>query len=339
MTLTPVLIIILSNRDSEKAIRIYSYIGYLWLAFLVIFFPTAFIIDAYNYALQYGATLFGKDLHNLMLSPGKSFIIPFILSLAINTYGYFEAHIIRIERLLIKTSKLPQGTKRIRIAQISDLHLGIIVRDKKLKTVIKKINKETPDIVVSTGDLVDGTVKHINHLTEVFRDMNARMGKFAVIGNHEMYGGIRRSTKFTEESGFQVLRGAGITIDNKINIVGMDFRGGEAKKHMKNLKQLPEHEVLSSMPRNLFTLLLKHKSDVEDKSLGLFDLQLSGHTHGGQIFPMTIAVMLIFSYHTGFTKLTKGSAIYTSRGTGTSGPPIRFLSSPEITVIDIEPED
>ncbi len=107
MTLMPVLIPIFNNRDSEKAARTFSYIGFLWLGFLVIFFPAAFAIDMYNYALLYGAPLFDNDLSNLILSPAQSFIIPLILSCGVNIDGYFEAHILRVERLTIKTSKLP----------------------------------------------------------------------------------------------------------------------------------------------------------------------------------------------------------------------------------------
>ena len=95
--------------------------------------------------------------------------------------------------------------------------------------------------------------------------------------------------------------------------------------------------MLSGLPDGLFTLLLKHRSDVEKDSIGRFDLQLSGHTHSGQIFPMHLAVMFLFQHHTGFTKLPEGSAIYVSRGAGTAGPPVRFLSTPEITIIDIVP--
>jgi predicted MPP superfamily phosphohydrolase len=141
--------------------------------------------------------------------------------------------------------------------------------------------------------------------------------------------------QFLKDAGFTVLRGEGVTVDNIINIAGMDFTGGEAHRHSKELQQRPEDEVLSDLNRNLFTVLLKHRSDVNEKSLGLFDLQLSGHTHKGQIFPMNLATTFLFQHHSGFTELKNGTAIYVSRGTGTAGPPIRFLSAPEVTIIDI----
>jgi len=201
--------------------------------------------------------------------------------------------------------------------------------------IIRKIEREHPDIIVSTGDLVDGVTRHIDHLAERLKTLDARHGKFAVMGNHEIYGGIKKTVKFIRDAGFTLLRGEGVTVNNAINIAGMDFSGGETAGYRSSSPGENEQEVLSKLPSHLFTLLLKHKSDVEENSLGFFDLQLSGHSHKGQIFPMNLATMFIFSYHTGFTELKKGSAIYTSRGTGTAGPPIRFLSTPEITIIDI----
>jgi predicted MPP superfamily phosphohydrolase len=332
MTISPVLIPVYSNIGSERSLRIFSYVGYMWLGFVVSFFPVSVLIDLYNLSVPLIDNGYG-----LVVSPGTAFVVSLLLALLINVYGFYEASHLRVERLVINTPKLPEGVDRIRIAQISDLHLGIIVGDVMLKKVIQKITNEAPDVIVSTGDLVDGTIRHIRHLPERLKELSAPLGKFAVMGNHEIYGGKNLTIKFIKDSGFTLLRGEGITAGNIMNIAGMDFKGGEVPAHESGPEDKPEHEVLSGLPEGLFTLLLKHQSNVEDRSLGLFDLQLSGHTHGGQIFPMNLATMFIFSYHAGFAKLAKGSVIYTSRGTGTSGPPIRFLSAPEITIIDIIP--
>jgi len=335
MTLSPVIIPIYSNRGSEKAVRYFSYFGYMWLAFLVPFFPLTVLLDLYSYAVPHLANLLDREISSLLISNNTSFFIPLFISLAVNVYGYYEAQALRTERLTIRTSKLPDLRERIRMAQISDLHLGAIVRDKMLDKVIEIIEREKPDIIVSTGDLVDGIISHINHLAEKLKKVDAGLGKFAITGNHELYGGIRHTTQFLKDAGFTVLRGEGVTIDNSLNIAGMDFAGGEAHRHSKELQQRPEDEILSDLNRNLFTVLLKHRSDVKEKSLGLFDLQLSGHTHKGQIFPMNLATTFLFQHHSGFTKLKNDAAIYVSRGTGTAGPPIRFLSTPEVTIIDI----
>ncbi len=335
MTLSPVLIPIYSNRGSEKAVRFFSYVGYTWLAFLVPFFPLTLVMDLYCYAAPHLANFLNRDTASLLVSNSTTFIVPFFISLAVIGYGYYEAQALRAERLTIRTSKLPESRDMIRVAQISDLHLGALVRDNMLDKVIKIMEREKPDIIVSTGDLVDGVIRHMDHLGEKLKKLKAGLGKFAITGNHELYGGIRHTTQFLKDAGFTVLRGEAMAIENIINIAGMDFTGGEAHKQSKELQQRPEQEILSDLNNNLFTILLKHRSDVEEKSLALFDLQLSGHTHKGQIFPMHLATTFLFQHHSGLTKFKNGSAIYVSRGTGTAGPPVRFLSTPEVTIIDI----
>jgi predicted MPP superfamily phosphohydrolase len=337
LTVFPTLIQIYSLRVNTKLLTVFHYIGYMWLALLVPFFASALLLEIYNLIFTYSGLIANSELNIHLLSPERIVSISSIIAAAVVIYGFFEAKNLEIERLTIRTAKLPDGVERIRIAQISDLHLGVVVKDEMLQNVISIIENEKPDLIVSTGDLVDGAVCHISHLAEVMSNIKAGLGKFAVLGNHEIYGGLKKTTKFIKDSGFTLLRGEGATINNVINIAGMDFRGGEAKRIRKNSPQ-QEWEVLSQLPDNLFTLLLKHRSDIEKKSLGRFDLQLSGHTHKGQIFPINLAVSFIFQYITGFTQLFKGSAIYVSRGAGTAGPPVRFLSRPEVTIIDVVPD-
>ena len=335
MTLLPVFIPIYSHKASEISMRIISYTGYIWLAFLIPFFPVALILNLCNIVIHHSSSLTDRNIAAFIMSPDSAFFIPVFLSAAIVAYGCFEARNLRIERLVINTSKLPKEAGRVRIAQISDLHLSVTVGKHVIDRIIEIIEREKPDIIVSTGDLVDGIVRHVNHLSGRLRKLNARYGKFAVTGNHEFYGGLRHTVKFIEDSGFTVLRDSGVAVENIINIAGMDFTGGETTGYSNDAPRQDEREMLLKLRPGLFTLLLKHRSDIKEESLGLFDLQLSGHSHKGQIFPVNLATMFMFQYHTGFTKLAKGSAIYTSRGTGTAGPPVRFLSTPEITIIDI----
>jgi hypothetical protein len=96
-----------------------------------------------------------------------------------------------------------------------------------------------------------------------------------------------------------------------------------------------EKSLLSSSSAKLFTLLLKHRPEVDKKAAGLFDLQLSGHIHGGQIFPFRYVTDLVYPYGTGFFNLSNYGHLYVNRGSGTWGPPIRFLAPPEVTIIDL----
>lgn len=337
MTLSPTLIQIYNFRGTARSASFFSFTGFMWLALLIPFVAFAVVLELYNFILHYGVLLFGADAGGMMISDESIVLVSFGLSLAITVYGYFEAKRLCVERLTVRTSKLPGGVPKIRVAQIADLHLGVVVKDAILNRVIEIMHDEQPDLVVSTGDLVDGVVHHVEHFAEKLKAVRPPLGKFAVLGNHEIYGGLKHTARFIEDSGFTLLRGEGTTVNNCINIAGMDFTGGEAKRVNKHRPDTKEWEVLSRLPGNLFTLLLKHRSDIETKSLGLFDLQLSGHTHKGQIFPMGLVIYFIFQHISGLTQLINGSAIYVSRGAGTAGPPVRVFSKPEVTIVDIVP--
>jgi len=317
------------NRPYASAVMIS---GFIWMGFLILFFFASISLDLYNIGVRMAGSVLHKDINRIMFSPQAVFFIPFILSICLNIYGYFSAGDLRVERLTIKTAKLPESVERLAIAQISDVHLGVIVRDKMLDKIIDKIVHEEPDLIVSTGDLIDGGTENIRHFSEKLKSLQAGLGKFAVIGNHEFYAGIRNSIHFLEDAGFTVLRGRGITAGGLINIAGVDDVEG---RRSKDDVIKTERAILLEMPSLLFTVLLKHKPDVEKDSLGLFDLQLSGHTHKGQIFPINIIVRLFFYPHHSFKKLPNGSAINVSGGAGTAGPPIRLFSPPEITIIEL----
>lgn len=338
MTLSPILTHQYSLKGPQKTSRIFLYISYLWMAFIVVFSPFAALLDSYNFIIGHATLLFGKSPGPATIPATYTFFIPFFLSATINIYGYFEAKRLKVEKLTVRTSKLPPGIDRITVAQIADLHLGIIVGDETLNKVIKEIGNAKPDLIVSTGDLLDSMVQHIDHLSEKLKGISAPLGKFAVTGNHEFYGGLRHAVKFIEDSGFTMLRNSGVNVRNTINIAGVEDLGDTGDGLGENIKNTPEREILTSIPPGYFTILLKHRSEVDNQSLGLFDLQLSGHTHKGQIFPINLLTCFIFEHHNGFKNLEKGSALYVSRGAGTAGPPVRFLSPPELTFIEIVSE-
>lgn len=339
MTLSPFFVHLYSVRGPANRVRTFAYIGYMWLAGLFVFCTVAVPIDMYNLSVQTGGLLLQKDLDRIMISPLKAFLIPLIHSIALTTYGYFKAKTLPIERLTIKTSKLPEGVSRLKIAHISDLHLGIIIRGERLDKVLEVIESEKPDLIISTGDLLDAEVNHVDYLAERIRRVNARLGKFAVTGNHEFYGGIKHSIEFLKGAGFTVLRGEGATVQNIINIAGVDDPTGKHSRPFGSGIYCPEKEILSKLPPHIFTLLLKHRPSIDKSTIGLFDLQLSGHVHAGQIFPVGLVTRLIYHTHAGYFRLSNGSAIYVSRGAGTAGPPVRLLAPPEITIIEIVKAD
>ncbi len=210
------------------------------------------------------------------------------------------------------------------------------MREELLGRILQVVKKEAPDILVSTGDLVDGQVNNLAELVESLREINPPYGKFAITGNHEFYAGLSQSLDFIQKAGFSILRGQGLTVAGAVNIAGVDDPAGKA---FGLYQGVPEQDLLSRLPRGKFTLLLKHRPDVDEKALGLFDLQISGHTHQGQIFPFRLLTRLFFTYVGGSFRLSNNSYLHVSRGSGTWGPPIRLLTPTEVPLYELVHED
>ena len=328
-------------RFSEKAgydffARLMSYIGYTWLGILFLFISLSLVLDLYRFILYSGEVILNKDLSSIALPNKYAFLISLSLALLVAVYGYFEARDIRTETLTVKTPKIPAEIGRVRIVQISDVHLGLIVREERLRRILEQVKKANPDIFVSTGDLVDGQIDNLDGLSELMKQINPRYGKFAITGNHEFYAGIEQALDFTRKAGFTILRGERVNREGIIEIAGVDdpqanIYGGQ--------KGMEEKDLLSGYPHETFTLFLKHRPFADRRSVSLFDLQLSGHVHKGQIFPFSIITGLYYPVQAGLARLSDTSQLYVSRGSGTWGPPIRFLSPPEVTVIDLVHSD
>lgn len=334
MVFAPIVIRLSEKQGLEFFARLMSYAGYTWMGLLFLFTSASIIIDIYHFLIYLSGLILRKDLIAFIPSSRISFFIPLILSIFIAIYGSFEAKHIRTERITIRSPKIPESTGRLRIVQISDVHLGLIVRKERLEKILKEVKAAEPDLLVSTGDLVDGQINGLPGLAELLREINPRYGKFAITGNHEFYAGLKQAMDFTEKAGFTILRGKGLTIAGLFNIAGVDDPAG---KNYGLFREVEEKELLSGLPTGKFTLFLKHRPFLDRNAIGLFDLQLSGHTHKGQIFPLGLITRLFYPADSGYLALQNNSHLYVSRGSGTWGPPIRFLSPPEVTMIEILP--
>jgi predicted MPP superfamily phosphohydrolase len=332
MVSAPVIVRVSERYGFELSARLISHIGYTWMGILFLFFSSSIVIDLYRFFVYASSLILQTNLSSLTPSPRFAFFIPLLVAAVIASYGYFEARSIRNETVIIKSPKIPKEIGTLSIAQISDVHLGLIVREERLKRILKEVKRAEPDILVSTGDLVDGHIDNLMGLAELFQAINPKYGKFAVTGNHEFYAGLDKAMHFTEKAGFRVLRGEALNIAGIITIAGVDDPTG---KRFSLFRGVSERALLSGLPREKFTLLLKHMPVVDENAPGLFDLQLSGHTHKGQIFPFSLITRLFFQTYAGLVQLPNNSRLYVNRGSGTWGPPIRFLSPPEVTVIEL----
>lgn len=332
MIFAPILTRLLERGGYEPIAYLLSHVGYTWTAIVFLFFSCALLLDVYRLVIFTTGFVLQKNMTSITPSALYSFIIPFSFAIIVSAYGYFEAQNIRTERLVIQTSKIPEKIGTVKIVQISDIHLGLIVREQRLKQILQKVAAEKPDILVSTGDLVDGQMCRLNHLVEMLQEIKPPYGKFAVTGNHEFYAGLDQALECTKKAGFHVLRGTAVNVSDYISIAGVDDPAGKIYGSSGNTS---EKELFAHLSRKRFTLLLKHQPIVEEGSPEFFDLQLSGHTHKGQIFPFTLITRIRYSFNSGYFKLPNNSHLYVSRGSGTWGPPIRFLAPPEVTVIEL----
>jgi predicted MPP superfamily phosphohydrolase len=331
MTLAPVLIRAVERYGFEFAARLLAYLAYFWMALLFFSFGSSLLFDVLGLATRLIGWIASLDVSPWLIRARTAFFISVILSLSISVYGYFEARNIRTERLVIETAKLPVGTDRVTIAQLSDVHLGLINRSERLASMLAAVKTSKPDILVVTGDLVDAQINHLTGLAEMFREISPLYGKYAIMGNHEYYAGTEKALEFMKDAGFTLLRNEA-ALSGPITLVGVDDRTG-VQLHLR--KAVAEETLFAGLKHDRFTILLKHQPSIEQASLGLFDLQLSGHTHKGQMFPFTWLTRLSFPLNAGRYDLAKGSVLYVNRGAGTWGPPIRFLAPPEVTVIEV----
>ncbi|MDO3376654.1 metallophosphoesterase [Geoalkalibacter halelectricus] len=323
MVLAPVAVRVLDKAGHNPVARALAWVGYSCMGFVFLAFSLFTILGLWDLAAL-GLDRLGAP--NLTLHGPVSALVVLLLALGVGLYGLYEAQNLRVERVLLQTTKLPAGVARLRIAQVSDIHLGLLHREETLAPIISHLQELQPDLVVATGDIVDAQIDHLDGMSELWQRLQPPLGKFAVTGNHEFYAGLGQALQFMERSGFTVLRGEGVTVAGTLTLVGIDDPTGDSQN---------EAGLLTRHQSALFTLLLKHRPRVNEAAAGLFDLQLSGHAHRGQIFPFNYVTGLEYPQQEGLYSLPGGGRLYVSRGTGTWGPPMRVLSPPEITLFEI----
>lgn len=319
MVLAPILARIFERNGLDSTARMTAWIGYCWFGLIFLFLSVGLVLDLWN------------RLGSPRVSPKHQFVVTLCAALLVFGYGLFEARRIRVERVVVQTDRLPERLKGFRIVQVSDLHLGHIEGISRLRDVIRLIQYEKPDLLVATGDIVDAMIPRPEPLVKAWQELQPRAGKLAVTGNHEFYSGLKHATRFLKQSGFELLRGERFIVDDFLEVAGVDdpagrFTGSGSKE---------SEQGLFSASNSRFRLLLKHQPRLAKDRDIVADLQLSGHTHRGQIFPFRLIVALFFPRQAGAYDLPGGGQMYVSRGTGTWGPPIRVLSPPEITVFDL----
>ncbi len=241
----------------------------------------------------------------------------------------------QVKRLTLRLERLPQAMDGTTIVQISDLHIGPTIKGDWLAQVVARVNELSADVVAITGDLVDGSVGELGRHTACLADLKARHGSYFVTGNHEYYSGVEQWEAEIQRLGVRVLRNERVTIGDgeaSYELAGIDDPTGRhmAEGHGPNLER-----ALAGLAAEREVVLLAHQPvaiyEAAKRGVGL---QLSGHTHGGQIWPWGYLVRFQQPFVQGLA--TYGpTQIYVSRGTGYWGPPMRLGAPAEITLIEL----
>ena len=331
LVISPIITVLLDRSRYARASVAVGAVAYPWMAMIFWFVVLALLADGWNVLVRL-ASLAGPQLKSMIIGPGPMLAGIAVLVVAAAAYSFYEAGNIRIRRVTIPVAQLPPGLARLKIAQVSDVHLGLHTLPSRFAQAIALIEQEAPDMLVSTGDLVDSSFHNIRHFADDFARIRPRLGKYAVLGNHEFYAGFKNSLEFHEQAGFTVLAGDSVLLDGQVRLAGVDDPAGGRQNN-------PRVDELLALPpdKSPLTILLKHQPVVFGPSAARMDLQLSGHTHGGQVFPFHLITRMIYPLCRGLHALPGGGHIYTSNGTGAWGPPMRLGAEPEVTIITFVP--
>jgi uncharacterized protein len=260
-----------------------------------------------------------------------------LAGIAITVLGFLNARrTARVVTVEIPLRGLPPALQGFTIAQISDIHVGPTIKHRYLERIVESVNRLKPDLVAITGDLVDGSVAELASHVEPLRRLVSKHGSFFVTGNHEYYSGVDAWLVELRRLGIHVLHNDHVVIERagaKLVLAGVPDFGG---RHFHESHRSDPQQAIAGAPRDAAArVLLAHqpRSAPEAVRAG-FDLQLSGHTHGGQFLPWNFLVRLQQPFTAGLHKVEQ-LWVYVSRGTGYWGPPKRFGAPSEITQLKL----
>lgn len=242
---------------------------------------------------------------------------------------------VEVQRVRVSLRRLPPALSGLRIVQLSDVHVGPTIHRQFLATVVRECNALKPDVLVITGDLVDGSVEELRAHVAPLAELRAKYGVYFVTGNHEYYSGADDWCRELERLGLRVLRNERVSIgegDASFDLAGLDDHSGR-RFGAGHGEDLPKALAGRDPERELVLLAHQPKTILEAQHRGV-GLQLSGHTHGGQIWPWTYLVRLQQPVVAGLARFGE-SQVYVSRGTGYWGPPMRLAAPAEITELTL----
>ena len=326
------------GRFSERA-------GFIWLAepmiktgsywlgamaYLTLLFLLADILRGINGLFHFTDFLkFGW-----MSEKGKTAVLlVYSISAIILLAGFLSARFPVVRKQAVQLNKtVPGGTQKVVL--VSDIHLGMMISNGKLKKMVELVNNQNADLVLLAGDVFDEDLGPViqNNMGDLLKNLRAKQGVYAILGNHEFFGNANAAEKYLKDHHITVLRDSVVSLDNGITIAGREDISGQ---RMNGKPRKSIEELLNGIDTEKPVFLLDHQPfKLAEVAKNNVDLQVSGHTHHGQLWPFNYMTKAIFEISRGYGKINN-THFYVSSGYGTWGPPIRINSRSEIIVLEI----
>jgi len=308
--------------------------AFFWMAWIFWFVIIGLTFGLWNRLVRVTAR-FAPAVLRAVLPPRPRLAITVFLIVAATGWGLVEAGRISVREYTILVPGWPADQRPIRATLVSDVHLSTFRDLDWSRQVARLVAATQPDVLFSAGDLTDGPYVDIAPQAAPWAELRPPLGKFAILGNHDYYSGFQDAVRFHRDAGFRLLRGEAVDVGDRLRVAGLDDPAGSHLGQPCNFRP----DLLANLSRapGRFTILLRHQPRLTALSPGVLDLQLSGHTHAGQIFPFWVIVRLFYRYMDGWYPMND-ARLYVSPGTGTWGPPMRVFAPPEITVFVMTPQ-
>ncbi|MBA4309823.1 MAG: metallophosphoesterase [Chlorobiaceae bacterium] len=311
------------------------YVGAVWFAVLFYLFLSLIFLDV----IRILNSLIHFLPQSLFVDYSRTKFFTFIgITIIVGSivfYGFINAQNIKVKNVDLVLPKKSGELDSIKIMFFSDSHLSTINEKTVLKEILSKMYEIKPDLILIAGDIIDdrSNILYRNNVHKQFQQLKAPLGVFACTGNHEYIVGVEDAVNFLNSNGVKVLRDTFVTVANSIQIIG---REDISINRFTEKKRKDLHELVYKTRDDLPTIVLDHQPfNLENAEREGIDLQLSGHTHHGQFFPLNFITSKIYELSWGY-KRKSNSQFYVTSGVGTWGPPIRTGSDSELIVLNIK---
>jgi len=307
-------------------------VGAFWLAFMLYFALTLLVFDVIRLANHFFHFL--PELTQLFRFRLGLVTVALISCLVVA--GHINALNTQVRKFSLTIPRKITGSSSMRIVMASDIHLGALIGENREAKLVRIINDQKPDLVLLCGDLVDGDIASVlrKNLGRHLQEIKSVMGVYAIPGNHEYIGGIQKTLPYLESINIKELRDKVVVLPNRVQVIGRDDRDNRQMGEEKRRKTLKE--LMVGLDKTFPVIVMNHQPfNLEEAVDEDVDLQLSGHTHHGQLWPLNYITRSVFELSWGYLK--KGNTnFYVSSGFGSWGPPVRLGNTPEVVVFDLK---